>query len=72
MGINGSGFNFAMFIPILLYILLLIALAVMFVYGFFLFVKFLIAGTKAFNIYIKKNNNSNLILPRNERTEKSE
>lgn len=48
-----------MVIPVLLYILLLVSLGVMVVYGFILLVRFLRAGTKAFNIYVEKNNNTN-------------
>jgi len=46
--------SFFVFLNILIYI----AVGVMIVYGFILLVKFLGAGTKAFNIYIPKNSNS--------------
>lgn len=42
-------------IPVILNLLVFISFAGMVIYGFFLLVKFLRAGTKAFDIYIQSN-----------------
>jgi TRAP-type C4-dicarboxylate transport system permease small subunit len=49
---------FQAIIPLLFSLLFFAAFGVMIVYGFILLVKFLRAGTKAFDIYVENNRNS--------------
>lgn len=67
MSSNISQIMFGPIILILFNFVKIIAFGVMIVYGFILLVKFLRAGTKAFNIYIEKNINSNLKDTENEK-----
>lgn len=50
-----KGMIFGALIPVLLYLGLIIGIGIMAVYGFIILIRFLKAGTKAFNLYIQKN-----------------